>query len=103
MFKGIFWLKSDELISVKVLCNENGNELEPCTFSSKSGKNFNHKIEWDRLPRSVTCGSKYDYYPRGRMEIGKGKINAIGETVRIEKQIKPIYNFKSSDKFRKRR
>ena len=73
MFKGIFWLKSDELISVKVLCDENGNELASCTFSSKSGKNFNHKIEWGRLPRSVTCGLKYDHYPRGRVEIGKGK------------------------------
>ncbi|MBQ3378658.1 MAG: RtcB family protein [Clostridia bacterium] len=30
-------------------------------------------------------------------------INAIGETVKIEKQIKPIYNFKSSDQFRKKR
>ena len=73
MFKGIFWLKPDELISVKVLCDENGNELASCTFSSKSGKNFNHKIEWGRLPRSVTCGLKYDHYPRGRVEIGKGK------------------------------
>ena len=26
-------------------------------------------------------------------------ISAIGDTVRIEKQIRPIYNFKSSDRF----
>jgi hypothetical protein len=26
-------------------------------------------------------------------------IAAIGDTVRIEKQIRPIYNFKSSDRF----
>ena len=26
-------------------------------------------------------------------------IDAIGDTVRIEKQIRPIYNFKSSDRF----
>lgn len=30
-------------------------------------------------------------------------IDAIGDTAKIEKQIKPIYNFKSSDKFRKRK
>ena len=30
-------------------------------------------------------------------------INAIGDTVRIDKQIKPIYNFKSSDRFRSRK
>ena len=30
-------------------------------------------------------------------------IDAIGETVKIEKQIKPIYNFKSSDRFRKKK
>ena len=29
-------------------------------------------------------------------------INAIGDTVKIDKQIKPIYNFKSSDRFRSR-
>ena len=30
-------------------------------------------------------------------------INAIGDTVRIDKQIKPIYNFKSSDRFRSKK
>lgn len=30
-------------------------------------------------------------------------ISAIGETVRIEKQIRPIYNFKSSDRFSSRK
>ena len=30
-------------------------------------------------------------------------IDAIGDTVKIEKRIKPIYNFKSSDRFRKRK
>ena len=30
-------------------------------------------------------------------------IDAIGETVKIEKQIKPIYNFKSSDRFGKKK
>ena len=30
-------------------------------------------------------------------------INAIGDTVKVDKQIKPIYNFKSSDRFRGRK
>ena len=38
MYKGIFWLKDGEMLAVKVLCNRSGEPLEPCVFSSKSGK-----------------------------------------------------------------
>ena len=73
--KGIFWWLPAEkqLISVMVVCNNDGQALEPVQYSSKSGENFNHKIEWDRLPQSITEGLPYNYFPRGRVEIRKGR------------------------------
>ena len=75
MYKGIFWYEPSEqkLIVKKVACDRNGLALEPIEYSSKSGDNFNHKAEWAKLPRNVTNGHTYNYYPRGRVEIKKGK------------------------------
>ena len=79
MYKGIFWLITDrlgekQLICVKVSCDANGTPLETVTFSSKSGENFNHQAEWDRLSSKATNGKPYNYFPRGRVEIKKGRI-----------------------------
>ena len=71
--KGLFWRVDDSIITVAVECDENGNALEDVEYSSKSGDNFNHNAEWAKLPRSVTGGHDFDYYPRGRVEIKNGK------------------------------
>ena len=73
MYKGIFWLAGGKLLTVKVLCDGNGAPLEAADFSAKSGENFNHRAEWARLPRSVTGGLPFDYWPRGRVEIKRGR------------------------------
>ena len=73
MYKGIFWLKNEEIVTVKVRCDGEGNALEDCIYSSKSGENFNHKAEWAKLPRAVTEGRNYNYYPRGRVEVKNQK------------------------------
>ncbi len=78
MKKGIFWCtnfdaESTELITVSVVCDKDGDSQEPVQFSSKSGNNFNHRIEWDHLDRKITEGKSFDYYPRGRVEIKNGK------------------------------
>lgn len=73
MYKGIFWFGGESIISVKVLCDKNGSALEPCEFSSKSGENFNHEKEWEKLPKSVTGNLLFNYFPRGRVEIKNGK------------------------------
>lgn len=74
--KGIFWYEPNEhkLFTVKVRCNEKGIALEPVIYSSKSGENFNHKVEWAKLPKEITNGNPYNYYPRGRVEVKKGKV-----------------------------
>ncbi len=75
LYKGIFWYNPIEkkLIVKKVACDRNGIAVEEVEYSSKSGDNFNHKAEWAKLPRSITNGQPYNYYPRGRVEIKNGK------------------------------
>ncbi len=91
--KGIFWFipQTKELIAKKVACDRNGNATENVDYSSKSGTNFNHKIEWDRFPNKITNRKPYNYYPRGRVEIKKGKVlvylNPALRTYAIEKMI----------------
>lgn len=78
MRKGIFWCANfdtecPELITVSAACDKNGDSKELVRFSSKSGNNFNHRPEWERLDRSITAGRPFNYYPRGRVEIKNGK------------------------------
>lgn len=78
MKKGIFWCDSfgcdsPHLIVVSVKCDADGKSDRPIDFSSKSGQNFNHKAEWQKLSRSVTRGQPFNYYPRGRVEIKNRK------------------------------
>ncbi len=73
MEKGIFWLAGRKLLTVKVRCDGNGTALEPAAFSAKSGENFNHRAEWAKLPKCVTDGLPFDYWPRGRVEIKRGR------------------------------
>ncbi len=93
-YKGIFWfnLQNNELIVKKVACDSNGESFECVEYSSKSGKNFNHKVEWLKLPHSITKGKPFNYYPRGRVEIWKGKIkvylNPLIKTAKVEERIK---------------
>ena len=61
MEKGIFWCVSGdggdvELITVKAPCGE----AEGVVFSSKSGENFNHKAEREKLGRKTTGGLPAD-------------------------------------------
>ena len=78
LYKGIFWLRPAgygefTVISKKARCLPSGEVIENTVeFSSKSCENFNHKAEWAKLPRSITQGHAYNYYPRGRVEIKMG-------------------------------
>ena len=75
IYKGIFWYDptNKKLIVKKVACKSDGEAIEHVEYSSKSGNNFNHKAEWSKLPKSVTNGQPYNYYPRGRVEIKNNK------------------------------
>ncbi len=73
MYKGIFWKTENGFLVIKVKCDRNGVGFEPAEYSSKSGENYNHKLEWKKLSRSVTGRKPYNWYPRGRVEIKNGK------------------------------
>lgn len=82
MYKGIFWIIRDllgdrKLLSVKVACDFYGQPLEHVCFSSKSGDNFNHRLEWSKLSSRLTQGKSFNYYPRGRVEVRNGKITVF--------------------------
>ena len=73
IYKGIFWWIGSQLICRKVMCDSDGLPLEAVEFTSKSGDNFNHKAEWEKFSKKITDGNPYNYYPRGRVEIKRGK------------------------------
>ena len=78
MRKGVFWITERDpvrMIAVSIPCDADGKSLDGNTcYSSKSGENFNHRIEWERLDHSLTSGKTFQYYPRGRVEVRRGKI-----------------------------
>ena len=81
MKKGLFWCvdydsEKPTLIIKAVDCDISGRAItDNVEYTSKSGGNFNHKIEWNRLSKNITQGKAYNYYPRGRVEINNSKIS----------------------------
>jgi len=75
MTKGIFWVIDGQLVYCSIPCDENGVPLEELDQDavSKSGMTYNHERYWATLPKSVTGGKDYRYYPRGRVEIANGR------------------------------
>ena len=76
--KGLFWLvKNDdekfELFCVKILCYRDGESLERIETGVCESEKLNHERAWSKLDKAVTQGKPYNYYPRGRVEIKKGK------------------------------
>ena len=76
---GLFWCinhNNEPVLIIKAVeCDDYGNALvDSIIYSSKSGENFNHKIEWSRLDKSITKGKKCNYYPRGRVEVKNSKV-----------------------------
>ncbi len=74
MYRGLFWCKENELITVKLQCDREGNFIGETPVSLKGKQNLTHSEEWERLPKSITDGKPYNYYPRGRVEVKSGKV-----------------------------
>lgn len=75
LYKGVFWVIDDRVISEKKLCDEFGNlipdeneGIEERRFQDEAWSN-NHKKIWSKLSRTVTQGKIFNYFPRGRVEI----------------------------------
>ena len=64
--RGVFWQIEDEFVMAKY---EEGDTKG----LSKSGTNYNHERLWEHV-KPKGCNKKFNYYPRGRVEISnKGK------------------------------
>ncbi len=69
LYKGIFWYIDGQLFCIKAACDNTGRIVENVELSSKSGTNFNHKAEWEKMPKTIAQHKPFDYYPRGRVEL----------------------------------
>lgn len=81
LYKGLFWVKDANNIEKDSICflipcdNEGKGDVLGYDSSvvSKSGDSLNHKRLWESLSSNITNNKPFDYYPRGRVEIKKGK------------------------------
>lgn len=72
--RGVFWvtdIDSPEMIIISAECDVQGNFLaQPAPeMLADNGCDFNHKRVWGTFNRS----EKYNYYPRGRVQIRHGE------------------------------
>lgn len=63
----------NRIVSEKRLCDEFGNLIPDENEESQKGEfqeeawSNNHKKIWSKLPRKVTQGKSFHYFPRGRV------------------------------------
>ena len=72
LYRGVFWvrsLKEGDMIALRFLSDENG----VLTDSRLTSKDINHQRLWERLDSVITGGVPYNFYPRGRVELRRGK------------------------------
>ena len=80
--QGVFWivdlenLDNNEDYCFLIFCDADGNNLRinnEYELNAKSGDTYNHEALWKKLPKSLTFGKAFDYYPRGRVQIANQK------------------------------
>ncbi len=101
--RGIFWVLAEteneiidkNIFTIQTYCDIDGNssDIGLNHFSSRNGLSYNHKETWTTLPKSVTKGKPFDYYPRGRVEISNNKaiIWMNGNILNLAEEIKRLY------------
>ncbi len=101
LYRGIFWIKEQnpiKAIVIKSECSSMGEFLTapPKEYLADSKDNYNHKNAWKNLDRKLTEGKKFNYYPRGRVEIKNRKATVfVNENVICEefkKWVKEEFN-----------
>jgi hypothetical protein len=80
------------LIIVAVECDCHGKSMHcDVEYTSKSGENFNHQMEWVKLDKKITQGRKYNYLPRGRVEVKNNKVSIfLNPNINTERIIQTI-------------
>jgi len=95
MYKGLFWLADDKLITYKIECGADGAPAIPdLRYNSRRGDSFTHKATWDEAarnqPREIRS-KDWNHFPRGRVEVKAKKVtvyhNPAFETPDIKQMI----------------
>lgn len=80
LYKGIFWIteldnRDAEQLIFRIPVTPAGKVIEPekLDLNSKNVDNYNHRLLWEKLSKKITHNKPYNYYPRGRVEIKRGK------------------------------
>lgn len=80
LYKGIFWITDRDNVYAnqlyfQILITPDGDVISPNLYhlNSKNGDNYNHKIVWSELSSRDTHNKPFNYYPRGRVEVNRGK------------------------------
>lgn len=99
--RGIFWVLAEtedginkqNILSFPIYCDLDGNPQDEYSFNAKSGQTYNHEATWKQLPKSVTKGHPFNYYPRGRVELknGKATIWLNGNILHLADDIKNLF------------
>ena len=75
LYSGVFWILDDQdIYNSKDYCftiptEPDGTIIDYTGLNAKSGLTYNHEKLWNELPRSLTKGKPFNYYPRGRVQI----------------------------------
>lgn len=90
--KGLFWLvKNDEekfeLFCIKILCYRDGETLEKIETGECESEKLNHERAWVQIDKQITKGKPYNFYPRGRVQIKKGKATIFMNPILHQKEI----------------
>lgn len=90
MNKGIFWFPcflgtegemvfTGEILALPIPCDEDGNPKVIAPFNSKNGCSNTHKDSWEMITagRKDLRGISWNYFPRGRVEISRGRASVF--------------------------
>ena len=103
LYKGVFWITDlddidrNENYCFKIPSDRFGNVVsDGLDLNAKSGTTYNHEKLWRSLPRKITQGKPFDYFPRGRIEIKNGKatiyLNPLINTEEIQRFLIDKFN-----------
>ena len=80
LYKGIFWITDMEnlynnelFFHILVASDGTIQNASGLYLNSKGGDNYNHRATWENLESKHTHNKRFDYFPRGRVEIAHGK------------------------------
>ena len=85
--KGLFWLVrtkqgSFQILCCKLLCFRDGVTIEEVETGFCENDGISHMDAWDKMQKDENTKNKpYNYFPRGRVQIKKGKATIFANPI----------------------